>query len=128
MTAGLSVPYAAVFGDPEALPIVSARVGEIVLLAPYADGECILFNMPTSAMAFELSAIASGTDDAIIAYIVTTPTGAGDVEAAVADGLHRLVPGSGQVIEQRGSDAGDVLIVKVLSGAVDLRVHAHIGV
>lgn len=123
MSGGLKTPWTRPFGDPEALPIMSARAGDIVRLVD-ADvaADRWEFELPVGTLAFELIALNSGDETARITYIAGP-----DLHSAVG-GLVRPVPASGAVIEFRHATAGDIVVVED-GGNDDLEVivHAHVG-
>lgn len=123
MSSGLPVPYSSVFGDPEVLPIMSARSGQVLQVTDAdPDGDRWEFVMPAGTLAFELS-ILNGADEAVRARYL-----AGPELTQTTGGIVRLVPGNGQVIEYRHAVEGDVLLVEVIEDDdVEVIVHAHLG-
>lgn len=125
---GLRVPHATLFGDPEALPILSARAGEVVKLATTVEDGVILATMPARTLAIELSIEHAGDVGAQVRYLVVAaaPADAAAASTAAGGGIVRRVPVGAQFIEFRHAIAGDTLIVDTLTGAVAVTVHAHL--
>jgi len=123
MTEGLPVAYASPFGDPESLPIMSARDGQIVRVADAdPDGDRWEFVMPANTLAFELSIINDTDATGRVTYL------AGEDLDSVADGIVRLVPVGGQIVEFRHATEGDKLIIEVADEReLEVIVHAHLG-
>ena len=105
---GLRTPFTRPFGDPEALPIMSARTGDVVrVLDEDVSVDRWEFVMPVGALAFELTAINAGS---------------------AANGVARPVPGGGAIVEFRHAISGDILVVEDAGDAdLEIIVHAHIG-
>jgi len=120
---GLRTPFTRPFGDPEALPIMSARTGDVVrVLDEDVSVDRWEFVMPVGALAFELTAINAGSAAARIVYLAGP-----DLHSAV-NGVARPVPGGGAIVEFRHAISGDILVVEDAGDAdLEIIVHAHIG-
>ncbi|MBE7732170.1 hypothetical protein [Devosia faecipullorum] len=123
MSGGLKTPWTRPFGDPEALPIMSARVADIVRV-PDADvaADRWEFELPSGTLAFELTALNAGDDTARITYWAGP-----DLHSAIG-GIIRPVPAGGALVEFRHAIAGDIVVVEDGGNdALEVVVHAHIG-
>lgn len=122
MSRGLPTPWTRPFGDPEALPILSARSPNVVRLADAdAAADRWEFVMPEGTQAFELTALNSGGAAARIMYLAGP-----DLHSAVG-GIVRPVPAGGTLIEFRHVQAGDILVIEDVDNAFEVFVHAHVG-
>lgn len=119
---GLSAPHSSPFGDPEILPIMSARAGEVsrIHFGMVEAGSSIAVAIPAAALAVEISCIA-WTEQSTVRYLAGP-----DVDEPIG-GIIRIVPAGGQVIEYRHVRGGDTLAINCIDGTVDIEIHAHLG-
>lgn len=129
MDRGLRVPVAAVSGQNEGLPALSARASEtnVPFTGNVVGGSVTV--VPLAGGTFEISAENDAADFATLTFVVTDsvpPLDADKATLVANKGWRRRVPSKGQVSETRAAAAGDSLLI-LASAALGIRVHDHTG-
>ena len=125
----LRTPATRVYGEPESVPVLSARRDDVVVAyrGDLVAGQAIVIDLPADVIAVEFSVENAAADAAaLVTYLAGDE---GDVgQAGLLDhGFERRVPPGAQLIEPRTVSPGDALGI-VATAAVRLVVHAHTGV
>lgn len=131
-TATIKTPVASTFGGFTALPIMSARLSEIGVIAVSDEGfdtaGTIALQLPERCQSIEVSFRNPGDEPAAISFIAVTtepPTQAHRV-ALAGVGIVRAIPAEGQVIEHRRAVEDDWLVIQRSSPDVIVAVHCHL--